>query len=97
MQSKSFSLNIDNKIEPFIKSIKVDSDKSLSIRGFLIGSISQNVSSLKNVLESEDVLSAILALKKLDINFQNTYKKLVSTILVVFTYCFFKTMSRLSR
>ena len=24
--------------------------------------------------------------KKLDINFQNTYKKLVSTILVVFTY-----------
>ncbi len=67
MQSKSFSLNIDNKIEPFIKSIKVDSDKSLSIRGFLIGSISQNVSSLKNVLESEDVLSAILALKKLGV------------------------------
>ena len=47
MQSKSFSLNINHKIKPFKKSIKVDSDKSLSIRSFLIGSISQDISMLK--------------------------------------------------
>ena len=51
-------LNLQNK--PFKKSIKVDSDKSLSIRSFLIGSISQNISlALKMFLESEDVISTI--------------------------------------
>ena len=48
MQAKSFSLNINHKIKPFIKSIKVDSDKSLSIRSFLIGSICQDISVAKN-------------------------------------------------
>ena len=67
MPAQSFALTINKKIKPFKKTIVVDSDKSLSIRGFLISSISQNVSSLKNVLESEDVLSAILALKKLGV------------------------------
>ena len=47
MQAKSFSLKINHKIKPFTKSIKVDSDKSLSIRSFLIGSISENISVAK--------------------------------------------------
>ena len=67
MPNKSFSLNINHKIKPFVKSIKVDSDKSQSIRSFLIGSISQNISTVKNVLESEDVISTIKCLKKLGV------------------------------
>jgi len=67
MQSKSFSLKLNHKIKPFKKSIRVDSDKSLSIRSFLIGSISQNISSVKNVLESDDVISAINCLRKLGV------------------------------
>ena len=74
MESKSFSLNINNKIKPFKKSIKVDSDKSLSIRSFLIGSICQDISVAKNVLESEDVFSTINCLKKLGVQIRKKSK-----------------------
>ena len=67
MQSKSFSLNINQKIKSYNKSIIVDSDKSISIRSFLIGAISQNISLATNVLESEDVISTIECLKKLGV------------------------------
>ena len=67
MSEKSFSIEIKNRIKPFNKTIKVDPDKSISIRSFLIGSISQNISSNKNVLESEDVFSTINCLKKLGV------------------------------
>tara|TARA_X000001036_G_scaffold436143_1_gene478712 strand:+ start:765 stop:2114 length:1350 start_codon:yes stop_codon:yes gene_type:complete len=67
MQSKSFSLKLNHKIKPFDKSIEVDSDKSLSIRSFLISSISQDISIAKNVLESDDVISTINCLKKLGV------------------------------
>ena len=56
MPPKSFNLIINDPIKPFKKTIKVDSDKSLSIRSFLIGAISQDISKSKNVLESEDVI-----------------------------------------
>ena len=74
MQVKSFSLNINHKIKPFIKSIKVDSDKSLSIRSFLIGSICEDISVAKNVLESEDVFSTINCLKKLGVQIRKDSK-----------------------
>ena len=64
---KKFNLSLDYKIGDFKKIIEVDPDKSISIRSFLIGAISQNVSSVKNVLESHDVLSAINCLKKLGV------------------------------
>ena len=67
MLSKSFNVTIDKKILSFKKTIVVDPDKSISIRSFLIGAISQNISTAKNVLESEDVLSAIKCLKKLGV------------------------------
>ena len=67
MQAKSFNLNSNFSIKPFKKKIEVDSDKSLSIRSFLIGSISQDISRVTNVLESEDVISTINCLKKLGI------------------------------
>ena len=75
MSQKSFSVNINNKVRPFKKSIKVDSDKSISIRSFLIGSISQNVSVAENVLESEDVLSTIKCLKKLGVKIKRSGEK----------------------
>lgn len=67
MLLKSFNLHSEELIRPFKKIIKVDSDKSLSIRSFLIGAISQDISKLKNVLESEDVFSTIDCLKKLGV------------------------------
>jgi 3-phosphoshikimate 1-carboxyvinyltransferase len=67
MKLKSFSVNASSKIKSFNKSIKVDSDKSISIRSFLIGSISQNISKVRNVLESDDVFSTITCLKKLGV------------------------------
>ena len=65
MLNKSFSIKIFNKIKPYKKTITVDSDKSISIRSFLIGAISHNISEVKNVLESGDVFSCINCLKKL--------------------------------
>ncbi len=67
MKSKRFNVSISHKIKPFRKTIVVDSDKSQSIRAFLIGSISHNISTAKNVLESDDVLSTINCLKKLNV------------------------------
>jgi 3-phosphoshikimate 1-carboxyvinyltransferase len=67
MFSKKFNLIVKDKINSFNKTIQVDSDKSLSIRGFLIGSICNNISIVNNVLESEDVISAISACKELGV------------------------------
>ena len=67
MQTKSFTLNNNCLIKPFKKTVEVDSDKSLSIRSFLIGSISQKISRVENVLESEDVISTINCLKQLGV------------------------------
>ncbi len=67
MHLKSFNLLIKTKIVPFKKNIQIDSDKSISIRSFIISAISQNISSVKNVLESDDVFSTIKCLRKLGV------------------------------
>ena len=67
MIGKNFDLIVKKKINSFNKTITVDSDKSISIRSVLIGSISQNISQVKNILESEDVNSSIKCLKKLGV------------------------------
>ena len=77
MSQKSFNLIVKNKIRSFKKIIKVDSDKSISIRSLLIGSISQNISSIKNILESDDVLSTVNCLKKLGIKISKKNKKFI--------------------
>ena len=59
MVSKKFNLSLNRKINDFNKIIDVDSDKSISIRSFLIGAISQNVSSVENVLESQELRDGI--------------------------------------
>ena len=67
MLSRSFNLTACNKIQSFKRVIEVDPDKSISIRSFLIGAISYDISSVENVLESEDVLSTIKCLKSLGV------------------------------
>ena len=67
MLRKSFDLYLNTKIKKINNKIIIDSDKSISIRSFLIGAISNNISSVKNVLESDDVMSTIDSLKKLGV------------------------------
>tara|TARA_B100000963_G_C22588773_1_gene654433 strand:- start:269 stop:1612 length:1344 start_codon:yes stop_codon:yes gene_type:complete len=67
MLQKSFNVIINQKISNFKKSIIVDADKSTSIRILLIGAISEGISSVENILESDDVLSAIKCLRKLGV------------------------------
>ena len=76
--SESISNEIIRKIGFAVKGKKniiVDSDKSMSIRFFLLGSICQGISLVKNVLESEDVLSTIDCLKKLNVKILNLGNK----------------------
>ena len=61
------SVTISKKINEFNKIINVSGDKSLSIRWVLFSSLSEGVSSAKNLLLSEDVLAALGAIKKLGI------------------------------
>ena len=75
MPKISYSVTSKYRIGSFNKTIEVDSDKSISIRSFLIGSISQGISEIKNVLESEDVFSTINCLKKLGAKIKKIGKK----------------------
>ena len=75
MSQKSFNVILKSKIKPFKKIITVDSDKSISIRSFLIGAIAQNISSVKNVLVSDDVMSAIKCLKTLGVKIKKISEK----------------------
>ncbi len=78
MNEQHLSVVIRHKIKPYKKKINVDSDKSLSIRSFLIGSICQGVSTAKNILESDDVKNTISVCKKLGVKIKkvkpNIYK-----------------------
>ena len=58
---------VKKKIKHFNKKIFIPGDKSLSIRWVLFSSIASGISTAKNLLISEDVLSAINAIKKLGI------------------------------
>ena len=75
MPKLSYSVLFKNKIKKFKKVTDVDSDKSVSIRSFLVGSISHGISEVKNVLESEDVFSTIDCLKKLGVKIKKFGKK----------------------
>ena len=73
---KSFSIIVEKKINKFNKSIFVEGDKSISHRALLISSQAYGVSKLKGILEAEDVLNTINALKKLGVKivkYKNIY------------------------
>ena len=70
-------LVINKKINKFNKIIKIEGDKSLSIRCALLASQAKGKSTIKNLLKSDDVLSTIKCLKKLGVKIKqdrNTYE-----------------------
>ena len=73
----SLTVVVRRKIKQFNEKISVDSDKSLSIRSFLIGSISQGISTASNILESEDVKSTITVCRKLGVKIIKIKPKLI--------------------
>ena len=75
MSNGSYSVLLKDKIKEFNKNIYVDSDKSISIRSFLISSISQGISKITNVLESEDTFSTINSIKKLNCKIKKIGKR----------------------
>ncbi len=72
MKYKKYLIKISQQIKNYKTTIKVDSDKSISIRSFLISSISHDVSKISNALDSEDVQSTIDCLKKLGVKIKRT-------------------------
>ena len=69
-------VKISNIIKPFNKNIKIEGDKSLSIRWALLASQSPGKSKAYNLLKSEDVISTLNCLKKLGI-------KMVLMVLII--------------
>ena len=67
---KNISVIINKKIKKFNKSIKVTADKSLSLRALLLASQCIGISSIRNLLESEDVLNCLKALKTLGVKIE---------------------------
>ena len=65
MSKKPQVVIFKKKINKFNKSLYPSSDKSISIRSFIIGSISEGISKVNNALEGEDVLAVIECLRKL--------------------------------
>ncbi len=63
----SNSVIIKRKIDKFDKVITVSGDKSISIRWVLFASLSNGISTARNLLFSEDVLAALKAINKLGI------------------------------
>ena len=61
---------INQKIDSFNSKINVPGDKSLSIRWILMASQAVGISTSSNLLRSEDVLSALNAVKKLGVNYK---------------------------
>ena len=64
---KKISVLIKKKINKFNKTVKSPADKSCSIRALLFASQCIGISKIKNLLESEDVLNCLQALRKLGV------------------------------
>tara|TARA_Y100000590_G_scaffold350255_1_gene402077 strand:- start:3354 stop:4697 length:1344 start_codon:yes stop_codon:yes gene_type:complete len=64
---KKITVSINKKIKKFNKIVKIPADKSLSLRALMLASQCIGVSKIKNLLESEDVLNCLKALKTLGV------------------------------
>ena len=64
-------IKIIDTIKPFNKSIKVEGDKSLSIRWALMASQAEGKSKSSNLLKSEDVMHTLECLKKLGVKIKS--------------------------
>ncbi len=74
MPKAGYSVTFNKKISGFNRSVNIDSDKSISQRSFIIGSISEGVSKVSNALEGTDSLAVIACLRKLGVEI-NKIKK----------------------
>ncbi len=63
-------IEIQKIIKPFKKQIIVSSDKSLSIRCILLSSIAIGRSKIFNLLKSDDVNNALMAVKKIGVSYK---------------------------
>ena len=63
-------IQINNKINSFNEKIEVSGDKSISIRCVLMASQAIGLSKIYNLLESEDVMNALKAIRKLGIKYK---------------------------
>ena len=63
------------EIKPFNSTLKIEGDKSLSIRWALLASQASGTSYATNILKSEDVLSTLKCLKKLGVKIKLTENK----------------------
>ena len=61
------SVKISNKIKSYNKTLKIEGDKSISIRWALLASQASGKSKSYNLLRSEDVIDTLKCLKKLGI------------------------------
>ena len=68
---------IKKTLKPFNKTLKIEGDKSLSIRWALLASQAVGKSSAKNILKSEDVLSTLKCLKKLGVKIKLSKNKCI--------------------
>ena len=68
-------IKIDEPIKSFKKTIKIEGDKSLSIRWALLASQAKGKSVAYNLLKSEDVISTLNCLKKLGVKIKNFKNK----------------------
>ncbi len=64
------SVIINSKIKKFKKIITVSGDKSISIRWVLFSSLAEGVSTAKNLLNSQDVIATLNAIKILGIKYK---------------------------
>ena len=69
-------IEIQKIIKPFKKQIIVSSDKSLSIRCILLSSIAIGRSKIFNLLDSEDVNNALLAVKNIGVSYIKRKKQI---------------------
>ena len=65
--NKKFSVYLNSKIKKFNKSIYVEGDKSISHRALMIASQCMGISSIKGILESEDLLNTVKCLRALGV------------------------------
>ena len=82
------TVKISQVIQPYNKNLKIEGDKSLSIRWALLASQALGKSKSFNLLKSEDVMSTLKCLKQLGVkvNFNKNFFEIISKGLNGFKY-----------
>ena len=82
------TVKISQVIQPYNKNLKIEGDKSLSIRWALLASQALGKSKSFNLLKSEDVMSTLKCLKQLGVkvNFNKNFCEIISKGLNGFKY-----------